>query len=40
MNQKQLRDAIKAVQGDESLDATTKAKRIRVRGFDGCFSFK
>lgn len=39
MSQKQLRDAIKAVQGDESLDATTKAKRIRVRGFGPCFFF-
>jgi hypothetical protein len=35
VGQKELRAAILAIKGDESLDAETKAKKIRVRGPTG-----
>jgi len=37
--QKQLRAAILAIKGDESLDAETKAKKIRVRAARDPFLF-
>jgi hypothetical protein len=39
LGQKQLRAAILAIKGDDSLDAETKAKKIRVCDMSLLFSF-